>query len=116
MERGRYEVSLLIILAPRSNSGYYPQFVCRQNHVAGVFMTSIEAVRASRVNSRIHKILSELRGLNTHVAFLCGTGTTSGLDGRDLMRCAMEAKAFAIQLHHELENLADLASSVTRSG
>jgi hypothetical protein len=27
-----------------------------------------------------------------------------------------EAKAFAIQLHHELEYLADLASSVTRRG
>jgi len=54
-------------------------------------------------------VLAQLKELNTHVSFLAKTKVGANFDGRVLMECATQARRHAIQLHHDLEAVADSA-------
>lgn len=79
-------------------------------------MSSLDSLYVTRVNSEVHGLLARLRDLNAHVSLLSKIGSGSSIEARELLRCATESKRIAIQLHHQLETVADMAHAVTRRG
>jgi hypothetical protein len=76
--------------------------------------SSRSALDIRRVNSETPLVLAHLKKMTAHLTFLNRIGESKAVEARELLRIAAESRSEALQLHHQLEQLAEFRSSVKR--
>lgn len=67
-----------------------------------------------RINTTAPRVLARLQVLSGHMRFLHSVAGSKAVDPVHLLRVVNEARAEAMQLHHQLTGLADLRSGIRR--
>lgn len=76
--------------------------------------TSLTLHYIGRVNRDMPRILATLRALDAHLRFLGSVADRKGIEPRELLRCAHEAREAAFDLKHSLAQIAEFRASVSR--
>ena len=75
---------------------------------------SIAGLHAHRINTTAPRILERIKLITTHLGFLSGLSESKAIEPRELLRCVNEAREDALQLHHQITELAELRSGLRR--